>query len=851
MRIMQKIIKSSQDKRGKFCFQRVSQQNQRLFPKGLPDMEWVEFTSEGFSKPVSGIIFRTGHPACCGVPLGGLGTGCIDIETSGVLGFSNILSLATRRPFGKPGALTKEGFVYRQPQICLPFLGFALGSKVWILTTQKYINGGCLEGCTEPGQKQELAKDTDWVNFWQVNIPKIDRVEPVKDIEYWGHFPVADVEFETGAPVEVGLRAWAPFIPGDLDASSIPGAVFEVRLRNSTDVEQRGTIAFSFPGPKWEVSDHLEFRYNKIKEPVFQGISINSTKKNVGYVLGVIEQTREDLKDGSSSKETITVVKARFGTGLHQKSSAWSKIAFELPFQFDKEEDTAVISNDGSASLAVDFVLQPKGACNVRIVLAWYAPEWQGAGYKDIVGFEKHGDWKIGDWKIPGRQTEEGEYYTAMYAKRFKNALEVARYLSLHHVSLLSRVLDWQQEVFISDNLPIWLRDCLVNSLSLIPENSFWTQPKESLGKWSFPNGAFGLVECPRGCCITGCIASNFYGDLPILYFFPELEKQILLNYREYMRPDGVIPFCFPYADFIKPTYEWMISLNGPTYVDLVDRLWQRTGDDKILRDFYDSVKQNTICTMTLVPGEDGLVSVPREGDGQVWWEFTPVWGMVPHLGGMHLSNLMIAKRMAEKMGDWGFVNRCQEWFEQARAVMDEKLWAGDSYVFYYDPKTGKKSDFILSSQLDGDWANIFHGLPGVFPEDKAKLVLETIKRTCVTDVGFAGFASSDKGAQLTAYGTFYPENIIIAMTYMYYGQREFGLEMLRCFMDNIVRKQGHPWDTPNMVRCDTGERYYGTDYFQNMILWGVPAALEGKNLTAPCRPGGLVDRILKAGKWK
>jgi hypothetical protein len=41
----------------------------------------------------------------------------------------------------------------------------------------------------------------------------------------------------------------------------------------------------------------------------------------------------------------------------------------------------------------------------------------------------------------------------------------------------------------------------------------------------------------------------------------------------------------------------------------------------------------------------------------------------------------------------------------------------------------------------------------------------------------------------------------------------------------------------------------YGTDYYQNQILWGAPAALAGQDIAAPLKPGGLADRIIKAGK--
>jgi len=51
------------------------------------------------------------------------------------------------------------------------------------------------------------------------------------------------------------------------------------------------------------------------------------------------------------------------------------------------------------------------------------------------------------------------------------------------------------------------------------------------------------------------------------------------------------------------------------------------------------------------------------------------------------------------------------------------------------------------------------------------------------------------------------------------------------------------------MLNGMTGQRYFGTDYTQMMVAWDLPAALENKDLSALCQPGGLVDRMLKAAK--
>jgi len=74
-------------------------------------LDWVEFSAEGFSKPVAGIIHRVAHPAVCGMPLGGIDTGCIDLETNGTFGYCTIFNsqIPCRGPLN------------------LPFLGFGLG----------------------------------------------------------------------------------------------------------------------------------------------------------------------------------------------------------------------------------------------------------------------------------------------------------------------------------------------------------------------------------------------------------------------------------------------------------------------------------------------------------------------------------------------------------------------------------------------------------------------------------------------------------------------------------------------------------------------------------------------------
>lgn len=75
----------------------------------------------------------------------------------------------------------------------------------------------------------------------------------------------------------------------------------------------------------------------------------------------------------------------------------------------------------------------------------------------------------------------------------------------------------------------------------------------------------------------------------------------------------------------------------------------------------------------------------------------------------------------------------------------------------------------------------------------------------------------------------------MLAMNYMYEGQREFGLELARKVWNNIICTQGYTWDMPNLVDgAKNGQRSFGNDYYQNMMLWSLPAAVEGTQTAPP-----------------
>ncbi len=787
-----------------------------LFPMNLPNAEWVQFRAAGFTESACGVIYRSENQVLHGMPLGGISTGFLDVETNGTFGLSSIFN---------------SGVPLVRGPLRVPFLGMNTGGRTWVLSLNQPLVGA----------------------------------SNVEDIHYWGHYPIVDLEYEMPSPVSVGVRAWSPFVPGDAHLSNTPCAIFEVRLRNLTATPRKGTLAFNFPGPtqaEAQISpesprEKLSIGWGMnmpvavgatpamrkdVSEDQFRGMSVSSNT-GVSYALGII---------GGQERP-------RFGGALwadgydFESGQMWAGIAERLP----KAAET-----EFSSSMAVDFSLQPNESKIVRILLTWYSPIWKGEG---------------------------SHYFHRMYTRNYKSAADVVRSIAANHDSLLKQILAWQQAIYSADEYPLWLRESLVNVLHLISKTGYWAQAEAPIGNWCREeDGLFGMNECPRECPQIECIPCSFYGNVPVIYFFPELALSTLRGYKAYQYPDGAAPWVFggctagaaeghratDGTEMAIPSPGYQTTLNGPCYVDMVDRYWQRTGDDGIVKEFYESVKKNTIYTMGLRSGADGIASVPngdrnptqpkgRAGSGLDWFEGNGFFGMTPHVAGIHLAHLRIVERMAEKTGDHAFADQCRQWFQEGSHSLEDKLWAGSYYLNYYEPETGKKSDLVFGYQLDGDWMCFYHGLPGVFQTDRAKTTLNTIKNTCMalTPYGAANFcnpdgtpASSEQymaeawGLDYGSFGYFPPEVFMLAATYMYQGQMEIGAELAKTCLEGITR-WGYTWTQPNIVNGATGKRVYGSDYYQNMMLWAVPAAFNRQDLAGFTRQGSLVDRVMAAGK--
>ena len=782
-----------------------------LFPANLPNDEWTQFKAEGFRKPVTGAIYRGGR-ARPGMPLGGIGTGFISLGTDGTLDYmSTIFNDFLGRRKGAQSVeawgigLDEEGgggqFMKREhiPTHPLPFLGFSVGGKTCVLTLQR-----------------------------------MQGVDTAREIHYWGHYPIADVEYETDAPISLGLRAWATFLPGDAVASNTPGAVFEVHLRNMSRAVQTGTVAFSFHGPREaEVGGPTEFTH----------------RPTDGDLSGVEVSTGNDGMEYAYTLAALGEQSVRVGGELGDNSAAWKRIGDVLP-----ETD----SSSGGACVAVDFSLDPGEVRVIRIILSWYAPYWQGE--VDIERSSRLALREISrlvDWTVLPRNN-----YVHMYRERFDSALEAAKYLADDHESLLKRILAWQEVIYAEQRLPGWLRDSIVNIFHVISQVTFWDKSADP-NHWC-KEGFFVANETLLTCPQQACIACDAIADWPINLFFPELIRSKLRIFKHYQKDYGLIPSTLgPGTELDMRWYDQQTAVDGQAYVHLVDRVWQVTTDDSVIEEFYSSVKRCIIFMKSLDVDDDGLIELFEkdstnypEAKGQYHddWLMT---GVACHISTLWLSTLRIVERMAMKAGDRAFAEKCRRDIEHGSKALEDKLWNRNigCYYLYHNVETGDKSDTVLADQLVGEAMAHLHGLPHVVPSDRVKTTLDTLWRLNVAATSFGirdsvrpdGTTDESGGytgiANMGAYCTQVPAVLLVAN-----GDPERGLEMPRRLWHQYVFGLGMAWDMPNGITAE-GEWYSGHEYWHNTMLWVLPLAVLGEDLAATSAPGGFAHGIMQAAR--
>ena len=147
-------------------------------------------------------------------------------------------------------------------------------------------------------------------------------------------------------------------------------------------------------------------------------------------------------------------------------------------------------------------------------------------------------------------------------------------------------------------------------------------------------------------------------------------------------------------------------------------------------------------------------------------------------------------------------------------------------------------------------WCVKITGLPDILPAEQVQSALGAVKRLNMADTehglvtgvnpdGTRHISKSDPDKHpriLPNYEhgrqVFVGENLCAAMSFIYHGQRETGLEIARRLYEAVALTGRSPWKQYCMIDADTGLPVWGEDYYSNMVIWALPMACTNQNIT-------------------
>jgi len=558
-------------------------------------------------------------------PMGGIGAGMICLEGTGAISHVSVRN--------KPD-MFNEPFMFG----AIAIKGLDRGVKV-------------LEGPV-PGRKLFGAPYTgNGSSNSSYGFPRFENAA------FRARFPFATVMLQDGdIPLEVEVKGWSPFCPGEEDLSSLPMAALEYTFTNTTDSALE--MVFSY---------HAE-NFMRIRDVNEWGINYESsgdsiTKLHNGFIL-----SQSCFPDKPHYKGDFAISTLEDASVDHRWfRGGWYDARTMLWRDIEKAEPLSDTASSGSvnASLYVPFTLQPGDSKTIHLMMAWYVP---------------HSDMRYGGIPaVQGTPTCDpatgccssdytSQFYEPWYSSRFTDIFEVAQFQESHYSDLREKSELFSQTFFASD-LPPEVLEAVSANLTILKSPTVLRQKNGAL--WAYE----GCFDSGSGCCTGSCThVWNYAQAIP--HLFPGLERT--LRETEFMESQNEAGHQnFRSALPIQHTdHTFHAAADGQLGGMMkVYREWRISGDTEWLRLLWPEVKQSyDYCSVTWDPDGNGILVEPHHNTYDI--EF---WGPDGMCSSIYLGASLAMIRMAEALGEESALYR--ELLDKGTRFMERELYNGEYFI--------------------------------------------------------------------------------------------------------------------------------------------------------------------------
>ena len=671
-------------------------------------------------------IYRHRRPLASGVPLGGLGTGSVEIRDDGRFHDWEIFNNYAWSGNGEtapPEMWSEDAF------FAVRVLQEGDTPRVRLLYHD---------------DMKSRAACANYHHAIMYNFPFLRNVE---HITYSGRPPFARLEYEDPAlPLELSLSAFTPFIPFNAKDSGLPLACFVFRVKNAGRVPCETSLMFSMRNCAGYDLDGLTLRHRVKRDEEGALILMDGTDMDEAH------RTRGSTALACAGDDVSYMHAWTDGRGLlgfrHPDAPALAHLFY--PFRDEGELDGS--AGEWIREIARKDMTPPPGSLHhARRQVGW---RWRGALCRKVrlqPGEEAEVVFLLG-WFFPNHY-----HYFARdvrlghaYENRFSDAEEVARY-GLENFDRLHGETRAFCENLYEGSLPHWLSASLAAQLTTFPQSFWWTK-----------DGEIAAWEGSACCQIIPGTRTPWSSWQPLL-FFPELAMEMTRRMarfspeEESAQGEGV---DFLTADrkrkcvsrrakrgqfggwyenrFRKYGYD-REDITGPSVPPhrrsalsseamavqvLRDYLW--TGDEEYLREVWPLVRDTLEAHVEADENGDGLPDGLLSFITYDHW-FLPATNCYKCT--MWLAELRAGARMAELVGDKETADAFREVLERGAESFEKLFWNGEYYNLCYDPKQDRADEGCMADQVSGHLYLRLCGLRPVHDEERVRSALRSVHR--------------------------------------------------------------------------------------------------------------------------
>lgn len=631
-----------------------------------------------------------------------------------------------------------------------------------------------------------------------------------EECSFLGDFPFCTVELaDETVPVRVELTAWSPFIPLDVEASSLPVAIFDITLTNATDARVSATVALGLQ--------------NIVGWPEVGGgrIDFVDDGSSRGLVMTTEKHSPDSARFGSmallTADEGVTY-QLRGADGGHFWATEDLMDGFGVTGVFDGATAPRVAGENaadvGHLGLRVD--LEPGEAITRTLVLSWLMPN-----------FELY-------WG-----NNQGATWQTWQGSRWEDAAHVGRHVLDNLESLRSRSRSFSNALTAS-TVPSYVTEAIGSQASILRTPTVTRLPDGTL---------YGFEGChaSAGCCEGTCTHVWTYAQT-IAHLFPSLERGMReVDFSVNLREDGHMQFRMPLPPGTQACHTFHAAADGQMgNVLRTYREWQLCGDDEWLKRLWPSVKKALeYAWVDWDADRDGLLEGVHHNTLDIEYHAPDTV-----CGSMYLAALRAGEEMARHLGDDTSADEYRRVFDSGSRLSGEKLYDGE-YYFQLLPE-GLDAPYqygpgCICDQVLGQWHARMYGLGDIYDIEHVRSALSSVYRYNFRDDFYSHHnphrvyaLNDDAGLLICTWpkggrpkrSVYYAFECMIGFEYqvgahlIYEGFLREGLAVCKAIRD---RHDGYRRNPYNEFEC-------GSHYSRSMANYAYLPALSGFRYSAPER---------------